>query len=403
VWKLARNIAPGDIIAYTDETKGHVSLGRIEKQSQGAVFVKRNLSEPTFVLDSEIVGKVISVVWRGASTPVHASAPEYEAEALIRSGTEMNYTVLARTKRDALPVKGGFADIFANIPGSSPSDTEVRPLVRGAKVIYISDVEPSVSNFRMLYLDLRLTVAEVHRIQLHEHRHPFTTSPSAADIATRIVDHNATAFIRSGPVSRYTVSASTTYGKPPVVGGYVDIFTRIPSHNKPSESEERPLVRDARVTNATDPDPATTNNRKVTMELELTQAEIDRIKEHEHRGFTFMPWKIKIECSTNGFVWRTKEASVNNGKIFYSCQAPKRTLKEEPWVKARIIFEPSLQEATIEFEERGMGVQKHKVKVQTQGDQLTLSKLEEDDDWVCRITFSKDMRQMLRMEPDVSP
>jgi hypothetical protein len=139
------------------------------------------------------------------------------------------------------------------------------------------------------------------------------------------------------------------------------------------------------------------------MELELTQAEIDRIKEHEHRGFTFMPWKIKIECSTNGFVWNTKEAAVNNGKIFFNGQAPKRTLKEEPWVKARIIFEPSLQEATVEFEERGMGVQKHKVKVQTQGDQLTLSKLENDDDWVCQITFSKDMREMLRMEPEVSP
>jgi hypothetical protein len=58
-------------------------------------------------------------------------------------------------------VKGGFADIFANIPGSSPSDAEVRPLVRGAKVIYIRDVEPSVSNFRTLYLDLRLTQAEL--------------------------------------------------------------------------------------------------------------------------------------------------------------------------------------------------------------------------------------------------
>jgi tRNA A-37 threonylcarbamoyl transferase component Bud32 len=403
VWKLTSTYAPGDIVVYQHEDK--IWVARVTKTGPTMLTLQKNSTPNSEVRRELVVGKVISVFWRpslGANT-AQTSTPDYEAEALIRSGTEMNYTVLARTKRDALPVKGGFADIFANIPGSSPSDTEERPLVRGAKVIYISDVEPSVSNFRTLYLDLRLTVAEVHRIQLHEHRHPFTTSPSAADIATRIVDHNATAFIRSGPVSRYTVSASTTYGKPPVVGGYVDIFTRIPSHNKPSESEERPLVRDARVISATDPDPATTNNRKVTMELELTQAEIDRIKEHEHRGFTFMPWKIKIECSTNGFVWNTKEAAVNNGKIFFNGQAPKRTLKEEPWVKARIIFEPSLQEATVEFEERGMGVQKHKVKVQTQGDQLTLSKLENDDDWVCQITFSKDMREMLRMEPEVSP
>jgi hypothetical protein len=65
VWKLTRNFAPGDLIAYADESKGHVSLGRIDKPSQGAVFVKRNNSEPTSVLDSNIVGKVISVIWRG--------------------------------------------------------------------------------------------------------------------------------------------------------------------------------------------------------------------------------------------------------------------------------------------------------------------------------------------------
>ena len=54
----------------------------------------------------------------------------------------------------------------------------------------------------------------------------------------------------------------------------------------------------------------------------------------------------------------------------------------------------------MEFEGGERSVQKHKVKVQTQGNQLTLSKLEDEDAWVCRITFSKDMRQMLRMEPE---
>jgi hypothetical protein len=65
VWKVTRNFAPGDIIAHAGESKGRLSLGRIDKQSQEAVFVKRNNSEPTSVLHSAIVGKVISVVWRG--------------------------------------------------------------------------------------------------------------------------------------------------------------------------------------------------------------------------------------------------------------------------------------------------------------------------------------------------
>ena len=42
------------------------------------------------------------------------------------------------------------------------------------------------------------------------------------------------------------------------------------------------------------------------------------------------------------------------------------------------------------------------MQVQKQGNQLALSKLENDDDWVCQITFSKDMREMLRKELEVS-
>jgi predicted Ser/Thr protein kinase len=404
VWKLTSTYAPGDIVAYRHEDK--VWVARVTQAGQTTLTLQKNSKLDSVVRLEVVVGKVISVFWRpslGANT-AQTPTPDYEAEALIRSGHESFYQVLARTDGyGGVPEKGGFADIFANIPGSSPSDTEVRPLVRGAKVASITDVEPTYSNHRMVYLGLELTQAEAHRIELHEHRHPFTTVPSSADIATRIVDHNATAFIRSGPVSRYTVSASNTLGRSPVVGGHVDIFTSIPSQNKPADPEVRPLIRGARVTNATDPNPATTIKREITIELELTQAEIDRIKEHEHRGLTFMPLDVHIECSTNGFQWNIKEVGRRKGEISFEYQAPKRTLKPEPWVKARIIFALSLQEATVEFEGSQLGVQKHKVKVQTQGNQLTLSKLEEDDAWVCRITFSKDMRQMLRMEPEVSP
>jgi hypothetical protein len=403
VWKLTSTYTSGDIVVYRHEDK--IWVARVTQAGPTMLTLQKNSIPNSEVSREVVIGKVISVFWRpspradSAQTPT----PDYEAEALIRSGHESFYQVLARTGGDGgVPEKGGFADIFANIPCSRPSDTEVRPLVRGAKVVSVNDVEPTVSNFRMVYLGLELTQAEVHRIELHENRHPFTTAPSAEDIATRIVDHNATAFIRSGPVTRYTVSASTTFGRPPVVGRHVDIFTHIPSKNKPKDPEVRPRVRGARVLNLTDPNPATTIKRDITIELELTQAEIDRIKEHEHRGFTFMPLDVHIECSTNGFQWNIKEVGRRKGEISFEYQAPKRTQKPEPWEKASIIFEESLQEATVEFEGREQGAQKHKVTVQTQGNQLTLSKLEEDDDWVCQIKFSKDMREMLRMEPEVS-
>jgi hypothetical protein len=71
VWKLSRTFAEGELIAYAAD--GRVNLGRIAKPSQEAIFVKRNNSEATSVLHSAIVGKVISVIWRGTQeTPANA-------------------------------------------------------------------------------------------------------------------------------------------------------------------------------------------------------------------------------------------------------------------------------------------------------------------------------------------
>lgn len=103
-------------------------------------------------------------------------------------------------------------------------------------------------------------------------------------------DYEAASRIRFGTKSRYTVSASTTgYGKPPDVGGWADIFTNI-HDSDPTDPEVRPLVRNALVTDTRDPNPNTTRCRKVEIQLELTQAEIERIQCHEHRNsFTFRP------------------------------------------------------------------------------------------------------------------
>lgn len=402
VWKLTSTYAPGDIVAYRHEDK--IWVARVTQVGPKMLTLQKNKIPGTEVRREAVIGKVISVFWR--PTPQvsvqTSSSPDYEAEALIRSGHESFHQVLARTGGVGVPEKGGFADIFANIPGSSSSDTEVRPLVRGAKVVSVRDVEPTVSNYRMVYLGLELTQAEAHRIELHEHRHPFTTAPSAANIGALIVDHNATAFIRSGPVTRYTLSATTTFGRPPVVGGYVDIFTDIPSKNKPTEPEVRPLIRGARVLNLTDPNPVTAIKREITMELEITQAELDRINEHEHRGLTFTPLDVHIECSTNGLIWNIKEIGRPKGEISFEYQLPKRTLMPEPWAKARIIFAASLQEATVELDHGDAEVKKHNVQVQKQGNQLVLSNLDANDNWVCRITFSKDIREMLRMGPEES-
>jgi predicted Ser/Thr protein kinase len=177
VWKLTRNFAPGDIIAYADETKGHVSLGRIDKESQGAVFVKRNNSEPTSVLHSAIVGKVISVLWRGTAAPVQASA-EHPTMAPKRIGPWSRYIVSAYTTGHGKPPSvGAFTDISVNIHDPDPTDPEVRRLIRGAKVTKAIDPNPSTTNNREVQLELELTQAEIDLIKQHEHRRSFTFAP----------------------------------------------------------------------------------------------------------------------------------------------------------------------------------------------------------------------------------
>ena len=175
VWKLTRTFAPGDLIAYADK-QGHVNIGRIEKPGQDAVFVKRNNSDPTSVLHSDIVGKVISVVWRGTPQAL-VPAPIEKAAALNRTGPVFPYTISGRTTGGKPLEVGGFADVIVTIHGADPSNPEVRPIVRGAKVTKITDNDSSISNYRLVDLELELTQAEVDLIKLHAYRRSFSFAP----------------------------------------------------------------------------------------------------------------------------------------------------------------------------------------------------------------------------------
>jgi serine/threonine protein kinase/signal peptidase I len=72
VWKLTRNFAPGDIIAYRHE--GRVNVGRVVRGEGGDFFVKNNGEAVAAVPRADIIGKVISVYWR-ASDGSSAAAP----------------------------------------------------------------------------------------------------------------------------------------------------------------------------------------------------------------------------------------------------------------------------------------------------------------------------------------
>jgi hypothetical protein len=89
VWKLNRTFSEGELIAYAEN--GHVNIGRIAKPGQEAAFVKRNNSEPTSVLHSDIAGKVISVVWRGTqeAPPNAIKLVRIEERGKTRDGRDM--------------------------------------------------------------------------------------------------------------------------------------------------------------------------------------------------------------------------------------------------------------------------------------------------------------------------
>ena len=168
VWKLSRTFAEGELIAYAEN--GRVNIGRIAKPNQKAVFVKRNNSEPTSVLHSAIVGKVISVVWRGTrQVPMPASIEK--TAVLNRTGPVFPYSISGRTTAGKPLEVGGFADVIVTNPGGGPRHSAVLPIVRGAKVIKITDNDPSISNDRLV--ELELTQAEIDLTKLHAYRHSF--------------------------------------------------------------------------------------------------------------------------------------------------------------------------------------------------------------------------------------
>ena len=105
VWKPTRAFAAGELIAFVEN--GRVNLGRIDKPSQEAVFVKRDDSEPTSVLHSAIVGKVVSVLWR-------ASAPSGVTQFdIVPVGVSNNVVIVDVTT----VVKRGVAEVRAALGG----------------------------------------------------------------------------------------------------------------------------------------------------------------------------------------------------------------------------------------------------------------------------------------------
>jgi len=71
VWKLARNFVPGDLVAYRHDDR--VNVGRVAGSEAGGLLVNRKGEANTVVPRADILGKVVSVYWRGSGDGATAS------------------------------------------------------------------------------------------------------------------------------------------------------------------------------------------------------------------------------------------------------------------------------------------------------------------------------------------
>ena len=302
VWKLSRTFAEGELIAYAEN--GCVNIGRIAKPSQEAVFIKRNNSEPTSVLHSAIVGKVISVVWRGTVrepkaggiSKVQMDAQKATIDAEVDAGQELLVFIGDGTLGWSFSQPGAAA-VTATVEPSSELRLDDGSLGKG----FIIRTSRGVANvaitpggsvpFGEFVLrpasalsskDGIYTVADIH--QPDGTRVPVSVRIRAKKVpqpsAQATINNEAP--IRSGPVFPYTISGRTTLGKSLEVGGFADVIVTIHGGG-PRHSEVLPIVRGAKVTKIADNDSSISNDRLVDLELELTQAEVDLTKLHAYR------------------------------------------------------------------------------------------------------------------------
>jgi serine/threonine protein kinase/signal peptidase I len=80
VWRLTRTFAPGDLIAY--QWGNYVFIGRVTRLENGDLLVNKNGQPETPVSRHSVIGRVISIYWRGemavqsSLNPVPANAAE---------------------------------------------------------------------------------------------------------------------------------------------------------------------------------------------------------------------------------------------------------------------------------------------------------------------------------------
>jgi len=106
VWKLARNFAPGDLVAYHNANWD--SVGRVTSRANDGLMVNRNGQGDVNIPYRDIIGKVFSVWWRASNNGVHSSTSvSFIGQASFPLGDFIDVNSCYRT-HDQMVVKGRY-------------------------------------------------------------------------------------------------------------------------------------------------------------------------------------------------------------------------------------------------------------------------------------------------------
>ncbi len=106
VWKWTRNFAPGDLVAYHHANWD--SVGRVSGRARDGLMVNRNGQKDVLVPYGDIIGKVISVYWRGSNSGADSGASGfYIGQASFPFGDFIEITSVYRDANQMV-VKGHY-------------------------------------------------------------------------------------------------------------------------------------------------------------------------------------------------------------------------------------------------------------------------------------------------------
>ncbi len=208
VWKLARNFAPGDLVAYQSANWNNV--GRVTGRTREGLLVNRNGQGDVTIPYGDVIGRVFSVYWRASNTGVLANTPDsFIGQALFPQGDFIDITSINRT-RDQMIVKGHYHLVSQDQARLALFLTTTNPASTPVAASQELTIFPGWGDFS---LTNNHVVPGLPHVAMYAHGHPFANvyfGNPAEVAAERKLDLADTSGVQPGLPGRFPGAMSWT-------------------------------------------------------------------------------------------------------------------------------------------------------------------------------------------------